>query len=248
MKSYGPEYEEFCANVPRWIPHLRPCGANGNSRSQCGTEWVNREIFRVCLANCTRITGKPEVIEPRFSVSCLPTIRSQRCGTVQGILNRRLAPSTERRRPYGVSFRLPTAAEERFTSVPFLWRRLMAGLAPRCRVRHERCKGVVKVRRNRVTPAGACGTPVHSSVTRSRFDPRRGTIPPSKAAIRVSSRKLGAERSSNVGNCDCNIAGRNVRVLVDADVAVSKVNKALPCLVNVRRACGVIELVECELA
>ena len=20
-KSYGPEYEEFCANVPRWIPH-----------------------------------------------------------------------------------------------------------------------------------------------------------------------------------------------------------------------------------
>jgi len=23
-KGYGPEYEEFCANVPRWIPHLRP--------------------------------------------------------------------------------------------------------------------------------------------------------------------------------------------------------------------------------
>jgi len=23
-KNYGPEYEEFCANVPRWIPHLRP--------------------------------------------------------------------------------------------------------------------------------------------------------------------------------------------------------------------------------
>jgi protein-S-isoprenylcysteine O-methyltransferase Ste14 len=23
-KSYGREYEEFCANVPRWIPHLRP--------------------------------------------------------------------------------------------------------------------------------------------------------------------------------------------------------------------------------
>lgn len=22
-KRYGPEYEEFCANVPRWIPHLR---------------------------------------------------------------------------------------------------------------------------------------------------------------------------------------------------------------------------------
>lgn len=22
-KSYGPEYEEFCANVPRWIPHSR---------------------------------------------------------------------------------------------------------------------------------------------------------------------------------------------------------------------------------
>jgi protein-S-isoprenylcysteine O-methyltransferase Ste14 len=22
-KSYGPEYEVFCANVPRWIPHLR---------------------------------------------------------------------------------------------------------------------------------------------------------------------------------------------------------------------------------
>jgi hypothetical protein len=59
------------------------------------------------------------------------------------------------------------------TSVPFLWRRVMAGLAPRCRVRPERCKGVVKVKRNRVTPAGACGTPVHSSVTRSRFDPPR---------------------------------------------------------------------------
>ena len=23
-KSYGLEYEDFCANVPRWIPHLRP--------------------------------------------------------------------------------------------------------------------------------------------------------------------------------------------------------------------------------
>jgi protein-S-isoprenylcysteine O-methyltransferase Ste14 len=23
-KSYGGEYEEFCANVPRWIPRLRP--------------------------------------------------------------------------------------------------------------------------------------------------------------------------------------------------------------------------------
>ena len=23
LKSYGREYEEFCANVPRWIPHLR---------------------------------------------------------------------------------------------------------------------------------------------------------------------------------------------------------------------------------
>ena len=23
-KSYGREYEEFCANVPRWIPRLRP--------------------------------------------------------------------------------------------------------------------------------------------------------------------------------------------------------------------------------
>jgi len=22
--AYGPEYEEFCANVPRWIPRLRP--------------------------------------------------------------------------------------------------------------------------------------------------------------------------------------------------------------------------------
>ncbi len=22
-KRYGPEYKEFCANVPRWIPHLR---------------------------------------------------------------------------------------------------------------------------------------------------------------------------------------------------------------------------------
>jgi hypothetical protein len=60
------------------------------------------------------VTGHTE-IDPatgRRSVSGLPTIRSQRCGTVQGILNRRLAPSTERRRPYGVSFRLPTAAEE----------------------------------------------------------------------------------------------------------------------------------------
>jgi hypothetical protein len=27
-KSYGPEYEEFCANVPRWIPHLRPWRRN----------------------------------------------------------------------------------------------------------------------------------------------------------------------------------------------------------------------------
>ena len=24
LKSYGPEYEEFRANVPRWIPHFRP--------------------------------------------------------------------------------------------------------------------------------------------------------------------------------------------------------------------------------
>jgi len=23
-KSYGREYEDFCANVPRWIPRLRP--------------------------------------------------------------------------------------------------------------------------------------------------------------------------------------------------------------------------------
>ncbi len=23
-KSFGLEYEEFCANVPRWLPHLRP--------------------------------------------------------------------------------------------------------------------------------------------------------------------------------------------------------------------------------
>lgn len=23
-KNYGPEYEDFCAKVPRWIPHLRP--------------------------------------------------------------------------------------------------------------------------------------------------------------------------------------------------------------------------------
>ena len=27
-KSYGLEYEEFCANVPRWIPHLRPWQSN----------------------------------------------------------------------------------------------------------------------------------------------------------------------------------------------------------------------------
>jgi len=24
LRSYGREYEEFCANVPRWIPRLRP--------------------------------------------------------------------------------------------------------------------------------------------------------------------------------------------------------------------------------
>jgi len=23
-KSFGPEYEEFCANIPRWIPRLKP--------------------------------------------------------------------------------------------------------------------------------------------------------------------------------------------------------------------------------
>jgi protein-S-isoprenylcysteine O-methyltransferase Ste14 len=27
-KAYGPEYEEFCAHVPRWIPHLRPWRRN----------------------------------------------------------------------------------------------------------------------------------------------------------------------------------------------------------------------------
>jgi len=27
-KSYGHEYEEFCANVPRWIPRLRPWKRN----------------------------------------------------------------------------------------------------------------------------------------------------------------------------------------------------------------------------
>jgi protein-S-isoprenylcysteine O-methyltransferase Ste14 len=27
-KSYGLEYEEFCANVPRWIPRLRPWKRN----------------------------------------------------------------------------------------------------------------------------------------------------------------------------------------------------------------------------
>lgn len=26
-KSYGPQYEEFCANVPRWVPRLRPWGS-----------------------------------------------------------------------------------------------------------------------------------------------------------------------------------------------------------------------------
>ena len=26
--SYGPQYEEFCANVPRWIPRLRPWRRN----------------------------------------------------------------------------------------------------------------------------------------------------------------------------------------------------------------------------
>jgi protein-S-isoprenylcysteine O-methyltransferase Ste14 len=30
-KSYGSEYEEFCANVPRWIPHLRPRRRNRES-------------------------------------------------------------------------------------------------------------------------------------------------------------------------------------------------------------------------
>jgi protein-S-isoprenylcysteine O-methyltransferase Ste14 len=27
-KSYGPEYQEFCANVPRWLPRLRPWTRN----------------------------------------------------------------------------------------------------------------------------------------------------------------------------------------------------------------------------
>ena len=27
-KTYGPEYEQFCANVPRWIPRLRPWRRN----------------------------------------------------------------------------------------------------------------------------------------------------------------------------------------------------------------------------
>ena len=27
-KSFGREYEEFCANVPRWIPRLRPWHRN----------------------------------------------------------------------------------------------------------------------------------------------------------------------------------------------------------------------------
>jgi protein-S-isoprenylcysteine O-methyltransferase Ste14 len=27
-KTYGAEYEQFCANVPRWIPHLRPWQRN----------------------------------------------------------------------------------------------------------------------------------------------------------------------------------------------------------------------------
>jgi protein-S-isoprenylcysteine O-methyltransferase Ste14 len=27
-KSYGPAYEEFCANVPRWIAHFRPWRRN----------------------------------------------------------------------------------------------------------------------------------------------------------------------------------------------------------------------------
>jgi len=26
--SYGPEYQEFCANVPRWLPRLRPWTRN----------------------------------------------------------------------------------------------------------------------------------------------------------------------------------------------------------------------------
>ena len=31
--AYGPEYEEFCANVPRWIPRLRPW--RGPEPGQC---------------------------------------------------------------------------------------------------------------------------------------------------------------------------------------------------------------------
>ncbi len=32
-KSFGPEYTEFCANVPRWIPRLRPWRAFSHSHS-----------------------------------------------------------------------------------------------------------------------------------------------------------------------------------------------------------------------
>jgi hypothetical protein len=81
--------------------------------------------------------------------------------------------------------------------------------------------------------------------------PRRKDFVPqtSKAAIRIRiSRKFGAERSSNVGNCHCNVAGRVGRILVDADVPVSKVNKALPCLIDVGRARWIIQFVEGELA
>jgi len=48
-KTYGPEYEQFCANVPRWILRLRPW------RRDRQQDWV-------CLPDCTRITGNPSII------------------------------------------------------------------------------------------------------------------------------------------------------------------------------------------
>ncbi len=71
----------------------------------------------------------------------------------------------------------------------------------------------------------------------------------SKAAIRIRiRRKFSAERSSNVGDCHCNVAGRVGRILVDADVPVSKVNKALPRLIDMGRARRISQFVEGELA
>jgi len=54
-KSYGFEYEDFCTNVPRWIPHLRPRRRNQErSRlAQVRHDTVERPAnsFRISLSD-----------------------------------------------------------------------------------------------------------------------------------------------------------------------------------------------------